>query len=84
MLEEARMQTAAYGVYKQGQVLLDEAPLAFDNSPVIVVFLERKPAEKPKLKDFFTLCGAWEDTRNADAIIADIRDSRIAGDDAQL
>ncbi|MDR3277009.1 MAG: hypothetical protein LBT11_07360 [Treponema sp.] len=78
------MQTAAYGVYKQGQILLNEAPSVFDNSPVIVVFLEQKPAEKPKLRDFFTLCGAWEDTRNADAIIADIRGSRTARDDVRL
>jgi hypothetical protein len=78
------MQTAAYGVYKQGQILLDETIPAIDNSPVIVVFLERKPTGKPKLKDFFALCGAWEDTRNADTIIADIRGSRIARDDIRL
>jgi hypothetical protein len=78
------MQTAAYGVYKQGQILLNEAPSVFDNSPVIVVFLEQKPAKKPKFKDFFALCGAWEDTRNADDIIADIRGSRIARDDIRL
>jgi hypothetical protein len=37
------MQTAAYGTYKAGQVILDESISAMDESRVVVVFLEKEP-----------------------------------------
>lgn len=77
------MQQAAYGTYKNGQVFFDDPVPAPDGSKVIVVFLEERAA-KPSLKDLFTHCGAWEDTRTADEIVADTRNSRIAKADIQL
>ena len=77
------MQQAAYGTYKNGQVFLDGPAPALNEAKVIVVFLE-ETAVKPKLTDIFSLFGAWEDTRTADEIAADTRNSRTARADIQL
>ena len=77
------MQQAAYGTYKNGQIIFDDPVPALGEIKVIVVFLENYQA-KPKLKDIFSLYGAWEDTRTIDEIIADTRNSRIASEDIQL
>ena len=36
------MQTAAYGTYKAGQIVLDESISAIDESRVVVVFLKKE------------------------------------------
>jgi hypothetical protein len=77
------MQQTAYGTYKNGQVFFDDPVPTLDEAKVVVVFLEESHS-KPKLMDIFSLYGAWEDTRTADEIIADTRNSRIAKTDIQL
>ena len=77
------MQKAVYGVYKNGQVVLDDPIPELEESKVVVVFLE-KIALKPKLTDIFTNLGAWEDIRTAEEIIIDLHNSRIARADVQL
>jgi hypothetical protein len=78
------MQSAAYGMYKNGQIILDEPVQKSNDSRVVVVFLDEKKPKKPDLKNFFDLFGQWEDDRDADTIIADIRNSRISKADIQL
>ncbi|MCL2081309.1 MAG: hypothetical protein FWH16_04325 [Oscillospiraceae bacterium] len=77
------MQNAAYGIYRNGQVFLDEPAPQADESKVIVVFLENEP-QKAELKDIFKIHGAWEDDRDVNAIIDDVRGSRIARADIRL
>jgi hypothetical protein len=72
------MQNAAYGMYKDGQIVLDEPVQRSHDSRVVVVFLDEKEIKKPGLKNFFDLYGQWEDDRDVDTIIADIRSSRIS------
>ncbi|GBR74201.1 hypothetical protein NO1_1422 [Candidatus Termititenax aidoneus] len=78
------MQTAAYGIYKNGQIILDEPAQAEAPARVLVVFLENQKVRKSKLADFFKLYGAWEDKRGAEAIIKDIYNSRLAKADIKL
>ncbi|MDR2428254.1 MAG: hypothetical protein LBD62_00430 [Candidatus Margulisbacteria bacterium] len=78
------MQTAAYGIYKNGRIILDEPAQTAASARVLVVFLENKKTSKSKLTNFFKLHGAWEDTRGADAIIKDIYNSRLAKADIKL
>jgi hypothetical protein len=68
------MQTAISGVYRQGQVILNESYTAEDETPVLVIFLSHneEQRERPVLRDFFHLCGAWEDDRTPDQIIDNI------------
>jgi hypothetical protein len=77
------MQNAAYGKYKNGQIVLDEPVHRTNDSRVVVVFLDEKREKKPSLKNFFDLYGQWEDDRDTDTIIADIRKSRISKTDIQ-
>jgi cell division septal protein FtsQ len=77
------MQSATYGIYKDGQIVFDEPDVNINNSRVLVVFLDDEPREQ-KLTDFFELYGPWEDTRDAETIISDIRNSRISKDDIIL
>jgi hypothetical protein len=75
------MQTATYGIYKNGQIILDEPNIKKDNARVLVVFLDKEPdtrADNSKLMDIFDLYGPWEDSRDAETIINDIRNSRIS------
>jgi hypothetical protein len=81
------MQTAAYGTYKDGQIFLDEPAVQASSARVLVVFLSsflKQKSQKTKLADFFNLYGAWEDERGADAVINDIRQSRLLKSDTQL
>jgi hypothetical protein len=77
------MQNAAYGMYKDGQVIFDEPDITINNSRILVVFLDDEPKE-PKLMDIFKLYGPWEDTRDIENIISDIRNSRVSKDDITL
>jgi hypothetical protein len=70
------MQTATYGVYRNGRIVLDEPVANAEESKVIVVFLDSAP-NKSRLTDLFGLYGAWEDERDIETIISDIRNSRI-------
>jgi hypothetical protein len=75
------MQTATYGIYKNGRIILDEPDIKKDNARVVVVFLDKDPdvkAEDSKLMDMFRLYGPWEDSRDAETIINDIQNSRIS------
>jgi hypothetical protein len=75
---------AVYGMYTDGNIVLDEPTPKNSDSRVVVVFLGGQNPQKPKLADFFDLYGAWEDDRDADAIIADIYTSRHSKQDIQL
>jgi hypothetical protein len=77
------MRSATYGIYKDGKIIFDEPDININNSRVLVVFLDEEPKES-KLADFFRLYGPWEDTRDAETIISDIRNSRISKDDIAL
>lgn len=81
------MQTAAYGVYKDGQILFDEPAIQTNNTRVLVVFLSsllKQKSRQTKLADFFNLYGSWEDTRSADTVVNDIRQSRSVKSNVQL
>jgi hypothetical protein len=75
---------AVYGFYKDGSIVLDRPVKAVSSSRVMVLFLDQQETKKPRLADFFDLYGAWEDNRDADAIIADIYSSRHSKPDIQL
>jgi hypothetical protein len=75
---------AVYGMYMDGNIVLDEPTQKYSGSRVVVVFLGESNHPKPKLAEFFDLYGAWEDNRDADAIIADIYSSRHSKPDIQL
>ena len=72
------MQQAVYGVYKKGQIVFKEPISASDESDVIVVFLNKQTNEPNKhdLTSLFDTLGAWEDSKDANAIIAEIKESR--------
>ena len=76
------MQTATYGMYRDGQIIFDEPDININNSRVLVVFLEEE-SKYPTLMDFFKLYGPWEDNRDIETIISDIRNSRISKEDRQ-
>lgn len=44
---------------------------------LIIKLTESLEAENPKIIDLKSLYGSWEDSRNADEIINEIRDSRV-------
>ncbi|MDR3048247.1 MAG: hypothetical protein LBV16_00145 [Elusimicrobiota bacterium] len=69
---------------RNGGIVLDEPSFMANNSRVIVVSLEDKSSKKAQLKDFFNLYGRWEDDRNIETIISDIRESRLSKMDIQL
>jgi hypothetical protein len=77
------MQNATYGIYKDGQIVFDEPDIDINNSRVLVVFLDDEPKES-KLMDLFKIYGPWEDCRDTETIIADIRNSRISKVDITL
>jgi hypothetical protein len=79
--KEVHMQTASYGIYKNGQIILDEPAIKKDNARVLVVFLD-KESEDSKLLDIFKLYGSWEDSRDAETIIQEIRSSRMSSGNA--
>jgi hypothetical protein len=75
---------AVYGIYKDGNIVLDRPVKTVSNSRVVVLFLDQQKTTKPKLADFFDFYGAWEDDRDADTIIADIYTARHSKPDIQL
>jgi hypothetical protein len=77
------MQTAAYGIYKDGQVFFNEPLAVSGETNVVVVFLDEKPPRR-RLTDVFELFGEWEDGRTADEIAEDIRACRLARDSETL
>jgi hypothetical protein len=80
---EVFMQSATYGMYKDGQIIFDEPGININNSRVLVVFLDDDPKEQ-KLMDFFKLYGPWEDVRDIETIIADIQNSKVSKADIVL
>ncbi|MDR1453536.1 MAG: hypothetical protein LBJ25_06150 [Candidatus Margulisbacteria bacterium] len=81
------MQTAAYGIYKDGQILFDEPTVQANNTRALIVFLSsllKQKNKQTKLADFFNLYGSWEDNRSADTVINDIRQSRAVNSNVQL
>lgn len=76
------MHNAAYGVFRKGQVILNETVNAPDNSSVIVVFLDKRansPAHSGQsLLEVFETLGAWEDSKDTETIILEIEKSRVS------
>ena len=72
------MQNTAYGTYRNGQIFLDDSPSpSIDELRVQIIFLNEKP-KKDSLMDIFEVLGPWEDDRDTDAIIAEIRNARVS------
>ena len=76
------MQNAAYGIFRKGHIILNEPVTAPDDSNVIVVFLDKQnnvqTQKNNRLVNIFDTLGAWEDSKDAEAIIAEIEKSRIS------
>ena len=78
------MQNTAYGTYRNGQIFFDDVPSpTIGESRVQVIFLKEKPKEN-SLMDIFDVLGPWEDDRDAEAIIAEIRNARVSSPDISL
>jgi hypothetical protein len=77
------MQSATYGMYKDGEIIFEEPEININNSRVLVVFLDDNPREQ-KLMDLFKVYGPWEDNRDVETIISDIQSSRISKDNIVL
>ena len=77
------MQSIAYGTYRDGQVLLDTPCPAINESRVQVIFLNEE-TEKNSLMEIFDVLGAWEDDRDAETIIAEIRNARVSSSEIRL
>ena len=84
MQAPTKQLNAVYGMYEDGNIVLDEPAQRHSVSRVVVVFLGEQNPPKPKLSDFFDLYGPWEDDRDADEIIADIYASRHSKPDIRL
>jgi hypothetical protein len=80
---EVFMQSAAYGMYRDGNIVFEEPEININNSRVLVVFLDDDPKEQ-KLMDLFKIYGPWEDNRDVETIISDIQNSRISKDNIIL
>jgi hypothetical protein len=76
------MQNAAYGIFKNGQVILDESVTVPNDSNVIVVFLDKQKdtptQDKNTLLNIFSTLGAWEDSKDTETIISEIENSRMS------
>ena len=77
------MQNIAYGTYKNGQIFLDAPRPAIDESRVQVIFLNEE-TKKNSLMDIFDVLGPWEDDRDTETIIAEIRNARSSSPDIRL
>ena len=77
------MQNIAYGTYKNGQIFLDTPSPVFDESRVQVIFLNEE-TRKNSLMDIFDVLGPWEDDRDTETIVADIRNARVSSPDIRL
>jgi len=77
------MQSITYGTYRDGQILLDTPYPAIDESRVQVIFLKEE-TNKNSLMEIFDVLGAWEDDRDTETIIAEIRNARVSSSDINL
>ena len=77
------MQNTAYGTYKNGQILLDAPSPVIGESRVQVIFLNEE-TKKNSLMDIFDVLGPWEDDRDTETIIAEIRNARVSSPDIRL
>ncbi|MDR1020369.1 MAG: hypothetical protein LBL73_06395 [Synergistaceae bacterium] len=77
------MQEVAYGTYKNGQIFLDSPACAVAESRVKITFLD-KGNSGSSLMDVFNDLGPWEDNRDTETIIADIRNARVTKTDVHL
>jgi hypothetical protein len=80
------MQSAIYGMYKDGKIIFEEPEINKNNSRVLVVFLdeESENSREQKLMELFELYGPWEDNRDVETIISDIQNSRKSKDNIVL
>jgi hypothetical protein len=67
------MPNTVYGTYRGGQIIFDAPGSAVDESRVKVVFLDDDGVKKNGLTDIFDVLGPWEDDRDTETIIAEIR-----------
>jgi hypothetical protein len=81
--EMSLMSDTAYGIYRNGQVFLDVPASVVEESRVKVTFLGKKN-ERDSWGDIFDVLGPWEDDRDTETIIADIRNARISRSDICL
>jgi len=76
------MQNAAYGIYKNGKIIFSEPVNDLDESKVIVVFLDKQinapTHSNNKLLNIFDTLGAWEDSKDTEAIISEIEKTRVS------
>ena len=78
------MQNTAYGTYRNGQILLDDDPSpTIGESRVQIIFLNEETG-KNGLMDIFDVLGQWEDDRDTETIISEIRTARISSPDIRL
>ena len=77
------MQNTAYGTYKDGQIFLDTPGPAINKSRVQVIFLNEE-TKKNSLMEIFDVLGPWEDDRDTETIIAEIRNARVSSPDIHL
>ncbi|MCL1803838.1 MAG: hypothetical protein FWG30_09455 [Eubacteriaceae bacterium] len=74
------MQNAYYGVFKNGQIILNESIEVPDETSVIVVLLDDQNSQPPKntLVNILDELVVWEDAKDAETIIAEIEKSRLS------
>jgi hypothetical protein len=77
------MRNTVYGTYRDGKIFLDSPGPAIDESRVQVIFLNEKAREN-SFMEIFDILGPWEDDRDTETIIAEIRNARISGPDICL
>ena len=77
------MRNTAYGTYKDGQIFLDTPGPAISESRVQVIFLHEE-TKKNSLTEIFDALGPWEDERDTESIIAEIRNARVPSPDIRL
>jgi hypothetical protein len=78
------MSNAAYGTYKNGYIILDTLSPVAEESRVKVIFLDEQNKKGSCLLDVFDILGPWEDARNTETIIEDIRKARISRSDIRI
>ena len=77
------MRNTAYGTYRDGQIFLDAPSPVAGESRVQVIFLN-KETKKNSLIEIFDVLGPWEDDRDTESIIAEIRNARAHNSDIRL
>jgi hypothetical protein len=81
--EEWTVRNTAYGTYRDGIIFLDSPSSAIDESRVQVIFLNEE-AKENSLMEIFDVLGPWEDDRDTETIISEIRNARMSGPDISL